>query len=204
MLVCHNFDKPTDLYCDRLCIDLHKEDFLYYDKDGFELNRAEQKYYTIMGHSINRCLNHPTYTKNWYTSTDPKLIIDHSLVLFRCEYRGDALRQLKELKKSVPQAGLLIKTRAKWGFDFALDSVDHNGDIFEVLHIEYDTNVFSQFCHQLNLIQEKIDKIDWYSAADSILQNRDKWESLQGFAQNDWKAKFILNWSRAEYTEKAF
>lgn len=203
MLVRQQFNKPTQLYCDRLCVDLHRDDFLYYDKDGFELNRAEQKYYTAMGYSLDRCLNHPAYTKTWYTSTGPDLIVDHSLILYRCEYRGDAKRQLEELKKSIPQCGLLLNTRAKWGFDFALDSIDKHGDIFEVLHIEYDTNIFSQFCSELNKIQERIECIDWLDAAQTVLKHRDQWQSLRGFAQNDWKARHLLNWSRAEFTEKA-
>lgn len=203
MLLCQNFGKPTDLYCDRLCLDLHRFDFLYYDKDGFELNRAEQKYYQLMGYSLSDCLNHRSYTVPWYTSTDSKLIVDHSVILYRCGYRGDAERQLACLKKSIPQASLLLNTVPKWGFDFALDSIDEHGDLYEVIHIEYDTNIFSQFCSELNKITDRINTMDWHAAASSILQHQDQWQSLRGFAQNDWKAKHLLNWSRAEFTEKA-
>jgi hypothetical protein len=203
MLSCNRIGIRTDLYCDRFCNDLHREDFLYYDKDGFELNRAEQKYYQLMNYQLDKCLNHCAFTCNWYTSSDPRLIVDHSVILYRCEYRGDAERQLAVLKESVPQASLLLNTVAKWGFDFALDSIDEHGDVYEVVHIEYDTNIFIQFISELNKIRERIDSMDWHDAADYILRNKSEWQSLRGFAQNDWKARQLLNWSRAEFTEKA-
>lgn len=203
MLVRNNLTISDKLTCDRLCLDLHCSDFRYYDKDGFELNRAEQKYYSIMGYKLGQCLNHTTFTKDWYTSQDPDLIIDHSLILYRCNYSGDARRQLECLKKTVPQASLLLNTVPKWGFDFALDSVDSDGNIFEVLHIEFDSKNFTHFQDELNTIQERIDTIDWHDAARTVSLNRAQWQSLTGFAQNDWKSKYILDWTRSEYTEKA-
>jgi len=193
---------PTNLVCDRICLDLHKTDFLYYDKDGFELNSAEQKYYSLMRYGLKDCLNHRAYVETWYTSQNPKLIIDHSLILYRCSYQGDARRQLDTLKTCVPQASLLLRSEAKWGFDFALDSIDSNGNVFEVIHIEYDNKNLDAFTTELNTVQERIDQIDWLDAANTILKERDKWQSLQGFAQNDWKARRLLGWRRAESTEK--
>lgn len=203
MLRHHQIGICTDLYCDRICLDLHKSDFMYYDKDGFELNLAEQKYYRICGYKLDHTLNHHAYQVPWYTSSDPNLIVDHSLILYRCGYRGDAERQLRALKESVPQASLMLMTKPKWGFDFALDSVDHNGYVFEVIHIEYDTNIFSEFNNELNKIQERINSIDWQDAARTIERSKNQWQSLRGYAQNDWKARHLLNWSRAEFTEKA-
>ena len=193
----------SNLHCDRLCLDLHKSDFLYYDKDGFELNLAEQKFYKLMGHKLTQCLNHNTFTQTWYTSQDPGLIVDHSLILYRCAYSGHARQQLEHLKPCVPQASLLLKTVPKWGFDFALDSMDENGDVFEVVHIEFDSKNFSHFEEELNNIQERIDNIDWLDAANMINQCRDKWESLPGFEQNNFKSRFLLAWSKSEHTLKS-
>lgn len=198
-----NIKLNSQLSCDRLCLDLHKEDFLYYDKDGFELNLAEQKYYQLMGHKLSRCLNHPALTQTWYTSRDPRLIVDHSLILYRCAYSGHARQQLEHLKPCVPQASFLLKTVPKWGFDFALDSMDENGDVFEVVHIEFDSKNFSHFEEELNNIQERIDNIDWLDAANMINQCRDKWESLPGFEQNNFKSRFLLAWSKSEHTLKS-
>lgn len=203
MLLRNTISVLTSLLCDRLCLDLHKSDFLYYDKDGFELNLAEQKYYKLMGHRLSNCLNHPALTETWYTSNDPRLIIDHSLILYRCAYTGHARQQLEHLKPCVPQASLLLNTEAKWGFDFALDSIDSQGNIYEVLHIEFDSKNFDEFNIELNKIQERIDQIDWYDAAERILHEQAQWISLSGFAQNDWKSRYLLNWAKSEYTVKA-
>lgn len=203
MLIRNNSPIISSLWCNRLCLDLHRQDFLYFDKDGFELNQAEQKYYSIMGHRLSDCLNHTAFTQTWYTSTSSDLIVDHSLILYRCSYKGDARQQLECLKSSVPQASLLLNTEPKWGFDFALDSINHKGDVYEVIHIEFDSKNFNHFESELNIIQERIDQIDWTNAADSVLAQSREWQSLTGFAQNDWKSRYILNWSRAEYTEKA-
>jgi len=203
MLVRNNIHVLSDLMCDRLCLNLNKSDFLFYDKDGFELNIAEQKYYSIMGHKLSPCLNHNTFTQTWYTSQDPKLIVDHSLILYRCAYSGHARQQLEHLKPCVPSASLLLKTMPKWGFDFALDSIDENGDVFEVVHIEFDSKNFNLFDEELNKIQERIDDIDRLDAADMIYQCRDKWESLPGFEQNNFKSRFLLAWSKSEHTLKS-
>jgi len=192
----------TDLVCNSLCLDLHRTDFLYYDKDGFELNRAEQKYYSIMGYPLTLCLNHRAFQTDWYTSQHPKLIIDHSLLLYRCRYEGHARQQLEFLKSSVPQTSLLINTQSKWGFDFALDSIDDNNNVYEVLHIEYDTKNLDEFLTTLNNIQQRIDAIDWLDAARRIDRTREQWSCLKGFEQNDWKARYLIAWSKAEFTEK--
>ena len=198
-----NIKLYSQLTCDRLCLDLHKSDFLYYDKDGFELNLAEQKFYKLMGHKLTYCLNHNAFTQTWYTSQDPRLIVDHSLILYRCAYSGHARQQLEHLKPCVPQASLLLKTVPKWGFDFALDSIDEHGNIFEVLHIEFDSKNFSHFEEELNKIQERIDGIDWLDAANNVNQLRTEWGSLSGFEQNDWKSRFLLSWSKSEHTLKS-
>jgi hypothetical protein len=44
---------------------------------------------------------------------------------------------------------------------------------------------------------------DWRDAARQVLTHEDDWKNLTGFAQNDWKANFLVGWKRAEYTEKS-
>jgi hypothetical protein len=47
-----------------------------------------------------------------------------------------------------------------------------------------------------------VEKKDWVDAADKIVSLKDHWEHLQGMEQNNWKARFLLGWDKAEYTEK--
>jgi hypothetical protein len=192
--------------CSNPVTDIEQQDFFYYDKDGFELNTAERKFYAVMNYPINNpILNHTCWQEPWLELmiNDHRLILDHSMFLCRCSYDHGALEQLQKLKSQIPQADLLIKTKPKWGFDFALDAVDNQGSIYEVLHIEYDNYEYNEFCKHLDKFESTISQIDWYHASKKILENKQHWQTLKSFAQNDWKAQFLLGWKKAEYTEKS-
>jgi hypothetical protein len=185
--------------------DLSSEDFQYYDKDGFELNSAEQKFYRTMGYPINYpILNHICWQEPWFELKDngQGLVLDHSMFLCRAAYNGEARRQLEEFKSHTPQADLLLRTRIKWGYDFALDAV-RDGEVFEVLHIEYDNTDYQTFTDSMIKFEWMVRHRDWSDAADSIWIQRDSWQHLTGFDQNHWKAKYLLGWERSEYTEKS-
>lgn len=185
---------------------LDAQDFLYYDKDGFELCVAERKYYRAQGHALGDCLGHECYQDHWFVldkNQSAGLLLDHALILHRCRYEGAAREQLKALISTIPQADLLLKTQAKWGFDFDLDAVAEDGTVFEVLHVEYDHRDYAKFCERAILMEYQIKHIDWPEAAASVWQRRDHWQHLAGFEQNHWKAHFLLGWQRAEYTEKS-
>lgn len=185
--------------------DLTTDDFRYYDKDGFELNLAEQKFYSAMNFPVNYpILNHRCWQEPWFEleQNDVNLILDHSMFLCRCDYSGDAREQLLMLKESIPTADYLLKTRVKWGFDFALDAV-RDGQIFEVLHVEYDHNNYETFVDQMMSFDWTVRHTDWHDAARQVWSHRLKWQHLKGFEQNHWKAEFLLGWKQAEYTEKS-
>ena len=97
---------------------------------------------------------------------------------------------------------MLIKTKLKWGFDFALDAV-RDGEVFEVLHIEYDNNNFDDFRNRMINFEWTVRHTDWVNAADQIWQARDQWQHLKGFDQNHWKSKFLIGWDKAEILEKS-
>lgn len=182
------------------------QDFRYYDKDGFELNQAEQKFYAAMNYPIHHpILNHRCWQEPWFEleRDDLGLILDHSIFLCRASYNGQAQEQLEQLKSTVPLADYLLKTRAKWGYDFALDAV-HDTHVYEVLHIEFDSYNYEKFKNHIIHFEYIVRHTDWEDAAKRIWQHRDQWQHLQGFDQNHWKAEFLLGWKRAEYTEKAY
>lgn len=186
--------------------DINADDFRYYDKDGFELNLAEQDYYRLMGYPIDHpILNHVCWQEPWFELEDKNknLILDHSMILHRCNYSDSAFYQLTELKSKIPEADYLLKTKSKWGFDFALDAVDSENNTYEVLHIEYDNRNYDVFSDRMINFEYSARHIDWFDAAKRILKEKDKWIHLKGFAQNNWKANFLLGWKKAEYTEKS-
>jgi hypothetical protein len=191
--------------CNRTVDDLSADYFQYYDKDGFELNIAEQKFYKAMGHPIDDpILNHTCWQQPWFELEydDLNLILDHSMFLCRCNYEREAEEQLQRLKKNIPLADYLLQTRRKWGYDFALDAVRDN-QIFEVLHVEYDSVDFDQFNDRMIRFDFTVRHTDWRDAADRIWSQKDQWQHLKGFDQNHWKAEYLLGWKRAEYTEKS-
>ena len=181
------------------------EDFQYYDKDGFELSRAEQKFYLANSLPLHDILNHRCWQEPWFEleARENDLILDHCMFLCRASYEDLALRQLEDVKKTIPTADLMIRTRQKWGFDFALDAVADDGTVYEVLHIEYDNYDFITFREQMLMFDVKVRHTDWQDCAKRVWAQRDEWEYLSGFAQNDWKSWFLLGWSKAEYTEKS-
>lgn len=179
-----------------------REDFLYYDKDGFELNKAEQKFYHASGFELFNCLNHICHQQNWFELEHDSLILDHSLILTRASYGEQALSQLNQIKNNIPQASSLISTKQKWGFDFALDALDNNGNIFEVLHVEYDNRNYHEFLDQLASFSYKVYNTDWVDAARRVELKKDDWNRLKGFDQNNWKASYLIGWNKAEYTDK--
>ena len=191
--------------CDKSVADLDAEDFKYYDKDGFELNVAEQKFYAAMDYPINYpILNHTCWQEPWFELHDnvENLILDHSMFLCRCEYSGAAREQLESLNTVNPLSNFLLRTKIKWGFDFALDGI-RDGEVFEVIHIEYDNNDYDKFCSQFLNFDYLIRHTDWQDAADKIWAKRDEWKCLKGFDQNHWKANYLIGWDRSEILEKS-
>ena len=200
----HNVTLLSNPCCEHSVDNLSTSDFQYYDKDGFELNLAEQKFYRAMDFPINYpLLNHTCWQQPWFEleHTDIDLILDHSMFLCRCSYERDAAEQLKKLKDTIPFADYLLRTKRKWGYDFALDAV-RDGTTFEVIHVEYDNLDFDHFRNRMINFEWTVRHTDWQDCADRIWQQRDKWQQLQGFDQNHWKAEYLLGWSKAEYTEK--
>ena len=190
--------------CSNAIPDVSPKDFKYYDKDGFELNIAEQKYYRQMNHPINPILNHNCWQEPWFELEDNNLLfLDHCIILHRCHYIDEAKEQLRNICKDTPQAEFLLTTRPKWGYDFALDAVDPDGHVYEVLHIEYDNLNYNEFQRKLDKIENQLIKIDWEDAAIQVFRQKSQWECLTGFDQNHWKAQYLLGWDRAEYTEKS-
>lgn len=185
--------------------DLLPEDFNYYDKDGFELNIAERKFYAEMNFPLNHSiLNHTCWQEPWFEleKGHDDLILDHAIFLCRAAYSGNAREQLLELKETVPLADYLIRTHIKWGYDFSLDAI-RDGTVFEVLHVEFDHNNYDTFGESMIKFDYLVRHTDWKDAADRIWNNRDQWQNLKGYAQNDWKARYLISWDKAEFTEKA-
>lgn len=190
--------------CDPVEEELFCGDFLFYDKDGFELCDAELAYYLENCFPLQRCLNHMACQQTWFTIPGKSsFILDHALILQRIGFGGDAYAQIKKYSKKYPRALHLLNTIPKWGYDLSLDYYDQiENQIVEIIHVEYDYREYEQFMEQVRKFESFVLTTDWSDVAHSIIARSDEWKPLVGFAQNDWKARFI-GLPKAEITEKA-
>jgi hypothetical protein len=65
-------------------------------------------------------------------------------------YSGEALQQLTTWAGYRPQFHKLIAMRPKWGLDFSIDYADREGNVFELLHWEYDGFEHDEIAEQKN------------------------------------------------------
>lgn len=186
---------------------LSKEGVRYFDKDGFELTPLEQSYYVASGYQNkigSGCLYHTCWQEPWFTlNRDNNFLIDHTMILHRCDFQEDALVQLYKHNKKLPQLNYLINCKQKWGLDFSLDYLDVDSDkIYEVIHIEQDTDNYQEFLEMKSKFEEFVLSTDWEHATRTLIKEKTKWTRLEGMAQNDWKAKFF-GYKQAEVTLKS-
>ena len=174
----------------------------HFDNDGFQLNRIEQLYYTANGIRIEECLGVQAAHYTWATTTHPNYILDHSMILTRCCYAGQALEQLKEHSIKFPYLRKYLSVKPKWGLDFALEYFNDD-DYVEVIHIEQDYDSVDKAQQAKQEFENKILSTNWEKFTQQIIKKRTEWEQLQGMARNDWKAQ---EWGliKAETTLKAF
>ena len=72
-----------------------------------------------------------------------------------------------------------------------MDYVDQAGNVFEVLHWEYDGFEYDEIENRKQLMETKFAGIDWDEAASKILKQKDQWHHLDFFAQSDWKCNYF-------------
>ena len=179
-----------------------EENIRYFDNDGFKPNLLEKAYYQAQGIKLADCLGFLGARYQWATIDHPGYILDHSMVLTRCCYAGQALEQLTEHSKEFPYLRKYLTAKPKWGLDFALEYFDENTYI-EVLHIEQDYNTYEKAQQAKAEFEHRILSTDWISFTQNIINKRIEWGKLQGMARNDWKAK-TWGLAKAETTLKAF
>ena len=175
---------------------------MYFDNDGFELTLLERSFYEAHNISTENILNHECDQKEWITGGNDNFKIDHCLLLQRREFVDEARHQILRHQRKLPQLAKFLKIVPKWGIDFALDYYDDDNAV-EVLHIENDYRSYDEAQQAKDEIEQRILNTDWHDFTNSIIQQKEQWINLKGFAQNDWKAVY-WGLSRAEVTQKSY
>jgi len=183
---------------------LHLDSF---DKDGYELESVlEQSFYQADNRILNtKIQDHISDSSVWFYDDEKSqkgLVLDHSMILTRCSFSGQAREQLIRFSKNRPILNKLLALRPKWGLDFSLDFVEECR-CFEVIHIEQDFLNYQDAQEAKYQLENMIESVDWFHGAKMLKRNFSEWSSLNSDDQSDYKARYF-GFYRAFDNLKAF
>lgn len=172
----------------------------YFDKDGYEVPTIlERAYYEAQGIKLDDIIQyHIAPVQAWYYDADYSeagLVLDHCMLLTRYEFAGAARHQLALAAERRPILNKLLGIQHKWGIDFSLDWVDHNG-CMEVIHIEQDFTDYDEALAAKEKLEHIIDTTDWEQGAADLIARKSEWIELSSDDHSDYKAQFF-GWHRA-------
>jgi hypothetical protein len=81
--------------------------------------------------------------------------------------------------------------RPKWGLDFSIDYCDREGNVFELLHWEYDGFDYNEVADKKEKMDEFLVNQDWDERARTMLERKNEWHKLGFFEQSEWKTEFF-------------
>lgn len=176
----------------------------YFDKDGFELTPLEAMFYRASDIPLGDHLHHTCSQIDWVKQqpTDHGAVLDHSMLLFRSSFEGDARRQVEEWSMVHPIFKKLLYMQTKYGIDFNIDWIDEDGPM-ELFHFEWDHPDATAVGMMKIKFEGWLMGMDWADAAHRLKQRKAEWQHLPGMDQNDWKARFF-GFSRSEVTVKVW
>ena len=172
-----------------------KEAVEFFDQNGYDLTKLEQLYAVANGANTTRHRNseHITLRKTWFTDDSPESgpHINHAVMFERKGYSGEALQQLTTWAGYRPQFHKLIAMRPKWGLDFSIDYADREGNVFELLHWEYDGFEYNEIADKKAQMEEFLVNQDWTDRARVMIERKEEWHGLDFFEQSEWKTQFF-------------
>jgi len=168
----------------------------FFDQNGYDLTVLEQIYAEAnqAKTTVHRNSEHITLRQTWFSDDDPQTSgahINHAVMFERKGFTGDALLQLKEWAKQSPQLYKLVAMRPKWGLDFSIDYCDDEGNVFELLHWEFDGFDYQEIYNKKIHMEKFLIKQDWDERAKKMLEQKEDWHSLGFFEQSEWKTHFF-------------
>lgn len=170
------------------------EDVALFDQNGYDLTELEKHYASsnCAGPDSHRC-HRTALKKPWFEQdyTIEGAVLNHSLLFERKGYTGLALEQLRSWARVLPLLYKVINLRPKWGLDFSMDYVDKQGNSFEILHWEWDSFNYDEIETVRQIIEPRIQSIDWQEAGEQVLKHKDEWHHLDFFEQSDWKCNYF-------------
>ena len=166
-----------------------------FDQNGYDLTKLEQLYAVANGENTtkHRDAEHITLRKTWFEDDSPESgpHINHSVMFERKGYTGEALAQLKSWTQYRPHFHKLVAMKPKWGLDFSIDYCDRQGNVFELLHWEFDGFEYNEIADKKANMEEFLLNQDWDDRAKIMLERKEEWHKLGFFEQSEWKTRFF-------------
>ena len=117
--------------------------------------------------------------------------INHSWLLERKGYEGEALHQLNKFSKKLPLLYKISKLKPKWGIDISFDYVDIDGNVMELFHYEWDDHILDNVLKTKEHIEQLVLSMDWNDFAKKKLAKKDEWKHLDFIAQSKWTTDYL-------------
>jgi len=166
-----------------------------FDQNGYDLTPLEQLYAEANGQAGRwHRPNHYALKRDWFIDEKNSVTgahINHALLFERKGYAGAALAQLEGWARHNNLIHKIIKMRPKWGMDISVDYVDVEGNVFELLHWEYDGFNYQEIADKKMHIEKFLLTVDWNSAAAEMIRRKSEWHHLGFFEQSAWKTEFF-------------
>ncbi len=165
-----------------------------FDQNGFDLTDLEILYAKKMDLDIKKVRHtHFVLKDDWFTAepTDRGCHINHAVIFERKGFSGAAKEQMIELADKCPLIHKVLQIKPKWGLDFSVDYADAQGNVFEVLHWEWDTFNFEEIQQKKKQMDIFLLSQDWDKMAKQLLDRKEEWYKLGFFEQSDYKTKFF-------------
>jgi len=166
-----------------------------FDQNGYDLTPLEKLYAESNGNQGRwHRPNHYALKQDWFYDIENSVTgahLNHALIFERKGYQGAALSQLEQWAKHNNLIYKIIKMRPKWGMDISVDYVDELGNVFELLHWEYDGFNYQEIADKKTYIEQFLLAIDWNSAAQEMIRRKSEWHHLGFFEQSAWKTEFF-------------
>lgn len=187
---------PTPYWSEPIIFSSGPEPYMVelFDANGYDFTELEKLYADAnQKQTQNHRPHRHTYKQPWFEQTIKYegAVLNHSLLFERKGYCGDALSQLLEWSKFNPLIQKVAQIRPKWGLDFSIDYADRHGNVFEILHWEYDGFDYDEIESQRIKHEPIFLNTDWDHAAQQLLKRRDEWYHLDFFAQSNWKCDYF-------------
>ena len=166
-----------------------------FDQNGYDLTELEQMYAVANGYDLttHRNKDHITLRQDWFIDQLPEdgAHINHAYMFERKGFDKRALEQLTSWAEGNVHLHKLIAMKPKWGLDFSIDYCDKEGNVFEVLHWEFDGFEYQEIADKKQVMDEFLLKQDWNHAGRQILKHKDEWHHLGFFEQSEWKTRYF-------------